>query len=287
MTTELSGGGSGTSGPAAPPVAMTVAGTDSGGSAGLACDLKTFHNCGVHGVFAVTAVTVQNSLGVSGVHPIPPETVAAQIDAVASDIGVGAAKTGMLASAEIIRAVAAAFQRNGIGRGLASPLVIDPVAASMHGDPLLREDALDAIRDLLFPVATLVTPNLDEVRLLTGITVSDRRSAERAARALYEFGPESVLVKGGHLANDPRSTDLLFDGETFTELPAERIDTPHTHGGGDSLGAATTAALAKGEALVDAVRAGKRYVTCAVATAYPLGAGVGPVGHFWRLSDGG
>jgi hydroxymethylpyrimidine/phosphomethylpyrimidine kinase len=264
---------------------MTVAGTDSGGSAGLACDLKTFLTSGVHGVFAVTAVTVQNSLGVSGVHEIPPETVAAQIDAVAGDIGVGAAKTGMLASAGIIEAVAEAFIRNGIGRNAASPLVIDPVAASMHGDPLLRDDALEAIRVRLFPLATLVTPNLDEVRLLTGITVTDRASAVEAAHALYALGPEYVLVKGGHLHGDPLSTDLLFDGATILELPAERIDTPHTHGGGDCLGAATTAALARGASVPDAVRAGKAYVTHAVADSYPLGAGVGPVGHFWRIAE--
>jgi hydroxymethylpyrimidine/phosphomethylpyrimidine kinase len=263
---------------------MTVAGTDSGGSAGLACDLKTFLACGVHGVFAVTAVTVQNSLGVTGFHEIPPETVAAQIDAVAGDIGVGAAKTGMLASTPIIEAVAAAFARNGIGRGLASPLVVDPVAASMHGDPLLAADALDAYRTLLFPMATLITPNLDEVRLLTGIDVRDRAGAEKAAIALHAYGPEWVLVKGGHLHDAPDSTDLLYDGSQFIELTAARYPTEHTHGGGDCLGAAVTASLARGAGLVDAVRAGKAYVTQAVAGSYPLGAGVGPVGHFWRLA---
>lgn len=265
---------------------MTVAGTDSGGSAGLACDLKTFLGCGVHGVFAVTAVTVQNSVGVSGVHEIPPAVVGAQIDTVAADIGVGAAKTGMLASTPIIEAVAAAFARNGIGRGLAAPLVVDPVAASMHGDPLLRDDALDAYRTLLFPAATLVTPNLDEVRLFTGIEVRGRADAEKAAVALHAFGPEWVLVKGGHLHGSPEVTDLLFDGSDFVELTAPRHPSPHTHGGGDCLGAATTAALARGDGLVDAVRAGKEYVTKAVAGSYPLGAGVGPVGHFWwRCAD--
>jgi hydroxymethylpyrimidine/phosphomethylpyrimidine kinase len=263
---------------------MTVAGTDSGGSAGLACDLKTFLGCGVHGVFAVTAVTVQNSLGVTGVHELPPATVAAQIDSVAGDIGVRAAKTGMLASAVIIEAVAAAFARNGIGRGAASPLVVDPVAASMHGDALLREDALDALRRLLFPMATLVTPNLDEVRLLTGLSVSTRADAEEAARALHAFGPQWVLVKGGHLHGDPESTDLLYDGTQFLKLPAKRIDTAHTHGGGDCLGAATTASLARGRPVPEAVADGKSYVTNAVANSYPLGAGVGPVGHFWRLA---
>jgi hydroxymethylpyrimidine/phosphomethylpyrimidine kinase len=269
---------------AAPPTALTVVGTDSGGSAGLACDLKTFLGCGVHGVFAVTAVTVQNSVGVTGVHEIPPQTVAAQVDAVAGDIGVGAAKTGMLASAPIIEAVAEAFVRNGIGRGSAVPLVVDPVSASMHGDPLLRADALDALRHRLFPLATLITPNLDEVRLLTGIDVRDRADAEKAAHALRAYGPGWVLVKGGHLKGSPDSVDLLYDGVEFIELSAPRHATPHTHGGGDCLAAATTAALARGEGVVAAVEAGKRYVTRAVAGSYPLGAGVGPVGHFWRIS---
>jgi len=270
--------------PTTPAVAMTVAGTDSGGSAGLACDLKTFLGCGVHGVLAVTAVTVQNSVGVTGFHEIPPATVAAQISSVAGDIGVNAAKTGMLASTPIIEAVAAAFNQNGIGRGLASPLVVDPVAASMHGDALLKDDALEAYRQLLFPMATLITPNLDEVRLLTGIDVRDRAGAEKAAVALHAFGPEWVLVKGGHLHDAPDSTDLLYDGSEFVELTAPRYPTEHTHGGGDCLGAAVTAALARGAGLVDAVRAGKEYVTQAVAGSYPLGAGVGPVGHFWRLA---
>jgi hydroxymethylpyrimidine/phosphomethylpyrimidine kinase len=268
---------------ATPPVAMTVAGTDSGGSAGLACDLKTFLGCGVHGVFAVTAVTVQNSLGVTGVHEIPPSTVAAQIASVAGDIGVGAAKTGMLASTPIIEAVAAAFISAGIGRGSASPLVVDPVAASMHGDALLRPDALDAYRQLLFPMATLITPNLDEIRLFTGVDVRDRAGAEKAAVALHAYGPDWVLVKGGHLADGP-ATDLLFDGDEFIELTAPRHPSPHTHGGGDCLGAAVTASLARGAELVEAVRAGKAYVTKAVAGSYALGAGVGPVGHFWWRS---
>jgi hydroxymethylpyrimidine/phosphomethylpyrimidine kinase len=261
-----------------PAVAMTVAGTDSGGSAGLACDLKTFLGCGVHGVFAVTAVTVQNSVGVTGVHEMPPSVVAAQIASVAGDMGVDAAKTGMLASTPIIEAVAAAFVQAGISR-----LVVDPVAASMHGDPLLRPDALDAYRELLFPMATLITPNLDEVRLFTGIDVHDRASAEKAAVALHAFGPEWVLVKGGHLAEGP-ALDLLFDGSDFVELTAPRHPSPHTHGGGDCLGAAITASLARGAGLVDAVRAGKEYVTQAVAGSYPLGKGVGPVGHFWWRS---
>ncbi|HEY0636351.1 MAG TPA: bifunctional hydroxymethylpyrimidine kinase/phosphomethylpyrimidine kinase [Pseudonocardiaceae bacterium] len=266
----------------APPVALTIAGSDSGGGAGLQADLRTFTACGVHGCVAVTAVTVQNSIGVTGFVEIPPDTVAAQIHAVVSDIGVGAAKTGMLASAPIIEAVADACSSVHIGRS-ATPFVVDPVAASMHGDQLLHDDALDALRHKLFPLATLVTPNLDEVRLLAGVDVRDRAGQYEAARVLHGLGPAWVLVKGGHLTDDPVCVDLLYDGSEFTELPAPRTDTPHTHGGGDTMASAITSALARGASVPDAVAFGKYYVTEAVRHAYPLGAGVGPVSPFWRI----
>jgi hydroxymethylpyrimidine/phosphomethylpyrimidine kinase len=268
-----------------PPTVLTIAGSDSGGSAGIQADLRTFFACGVHGMTAITAVTVQNSLGVTGVTVIPPEVVAAQIETVADDIGVLAAKTGMLATEEIINAVAKACDRVHIGRYGTIPFVVDPVAASMHGDPLLHEDAMVALRTELFPRATLVTPNLDEVRLLTGIDVRDNAGARDAARALLAFGPQWALVKGGHLHDDPECVDLLYDGETFLELPAARIDTKHTHGGGDTMASAITAALAKGRSVPDAVRFGKEFVTNAVRHAYPLGGGVGPVSAFWRLRE--
>ena len=268
-----------------PPRVLTIAGSDSGGGAGLQADLRTFFACGVHGMTAVTAVTVQNSLGVTGISVIPPEVVAAQIETVADDIGVLAAKTGMLATAEIIDAVAKACDRVHIGRDGTIPFVVDPVAASMHGDPLLRDDALAALRTELFPRATLVTPNLDEVRLLTGITVRDHADARRAAVALHALGPQWALVKGGHLHDDPECVDILYDGETFLELPAARIGTIHTHGGGDTMASAITSALAKGRDLVSAVRFGKEFVTNAVRHSYPLGSGVGPVSAFWRLPD--
>ena len=267
----------------APPVALTIAGSDSGGGAGLEADLRTFTACGVHGCVAVTAVTVQNSVGVSGFVELPADTVAAQIEAVVTDIGVQAAKTGMLASAEIIEAVGEVCGRLGIGRAGAVPFVVDPVSASMHGDPLLREDALDALRTKLFPMATLVTPNTDEVRLLVGVQVTGRASQREAAVALHALGPGAALVKGGHLHREPTCVDVLYDGESFTELPAPRVDTPNTHGGGDTMASAITAALARGASLQDAVAYGKRYVTNAVLHAYPLGAGVGPVSPFWRI----
>ncbi|WP_156757517.1 bifunctional hydroxymethylpyrimidine kinase/phosphomethylpyrimidine kinase [Actinokineospora pegani] len=267
----------------APPTTLTIAGSDSGGSAGLQADLRTFFACGVHGMTAVTAVTVQNSLGVTGVHTIPPEVVAAQIESVANDIGVAAAKTGMLATAEIIEAIAGACDRVGIGRAGKTPFVVDPVAASMHGDPLLHDTALDHYRAELFPRATLITPNLDEIRLLTGFEVSTRAQQRDAAKMLFEYGPEWVLVKGGHLWDDPECLDLLYDGSEFTEFIGPRFDTKHTHGSGDTLASSITASLAKGADMVSAVRAGKHFIVESVRAAYPLGAGVGPVTPLWRL----
>ena len=260
-----------------PPTALTIAGSDSGGGAGAQADLKTFHASGVHGMSALTSVTVQNSLGVTGRYDVPPHAVAEQIESVATDIGVGAAKTGMLASAPIMAAIAAAVQRLRI-----TPLVVDPVAASQHGDPLLDDDAFASLRDVIIPLATLVTPNLNEVRLLTGLEVNDVAGMHEAARAMHAFGPAWVLIKGGHLpAGD--AVDVLYDGETFTELAAPRLDSRHTHGSGDTLAAAITASLARGLDVPDAVRVGKRFVSGAVADAYPLGTGRGPVGHFWRV----
>lgn len=268
-----------------PPRALTIAGSDSGGAAGLEADLRAMTACGVHGCVAVTAVTVQNSLGVSGVHLVPPETVAAQVRAVVGDIGVGAAKTGMLATAGIITAVAEVVDEVGIGRDHAVPFVVDPVSASMRGDPLLTDDAMDAVRTRLFPRATLATPNLDEVRLLAGIAVVDDASAREAAVALHAMGAAHVLVKGGHLRGSPQVTDLLYDGVDFREFTGPRIDTPHVHGAGDALASATCAGLARGLAVPDAVAYAERYVRAAVEHAYPLGAGTGPVSSLWTVRD--
>jgi hydroxymethylpyrimidine/phosphomethylpyrimidine kinase len=270
-----------------PPRVMTIAGTDSGGGAGVAADLRTFAACGVHGCVAVTAVTVQNSVGVTGVHMIPPETVAAQIETVACDIGLNAAKTGMLGTTEIIEAVAGACDRMGIGRS-GVPLVVDPVAASMHGDPLLADSALDVYRSLLFPRAFALTPNLDEVRLFVGIDVRDRAGQYEAAKVLHALGPRHVLVKGGHLAGDDPAdericVDLHYDGHTFTELPGPRFATGNTHGGGDSMASALASALARGLPVTEAVALAKRFVVEAVRHSYPLGAGHGPVSPLWAV----
>jgi hydroxymethylpyrimidine/phosphomethylpyrimidine kinase len=267
-----------------PPRVMTIAGTDSGGGAGVAADLRAMTACGVHGCIAVTAVTVQNSLGVTGVHTLPPETVAAQIETVATDIGLDAVKTGMLATSAIIRAIAQACDRVGIGVDGPTPFVVDPVAASMNGDQLLADDALDAFRSLLFPRATVLTPNLDEVRLLVGVDVHDRSGQYEAAKLLHALGPRFVLVKGGHLREDVDfCVDLLYDGHTFTELRGPRFVTTNTHGSGDSMASAIAVGLARGMDVPDAVAFGKRYVVEAVRHSYPLGAGHGPVSPLWAI----
>ena len=261
---------------------LTIAGSDSGGGAGIQADLRTCALLGVHALVAVTAVTVQNSMGVKGFHEIPLDVISGQIEAVASDIGVQAAKTGMLASSAIIETVAQTWQ----GQGLAGsvPLVVDPVCASMHGDPLLHPSAVDSLKRQLFPLATLITPNLDEVRLLVDVEVVDPGSQRDAARALHALGPQSVLVKGGHLRSSPQSPDLLFDGTEFHEFDAPRVSTGNDHGAGDTLAAATACALAHGYAVPDAVAFGKRWVTECIRAAYPLGHGHGPVSALFRLA---
>ena len=261
---------------------MTIAGSDSGGGAGIQADMRTFAMLGVHGCVAVTAVTVQNSMGVKGFHEIPLDIIAGQISAVTQDIGIQAAKTGMLASSDIIGTIAETWQNEGPG----VPLVVDPVCASMHGDPLLHPSALDSLRTQLFPLATLVTPNLDEVRLLVDVEVVDDATQREAARKLHALGPAWALVKGGHLRSSKDSPDLLYDGSDFFEFDAPRVDTGHDHGAGDTLAAATACALAHGHSVPDAVAFAKTWVTECIRNAYPLGHGHGPVNPLFRLSDG-
>ena len=259
---------------------LAIAGSDSGGGAGVQADIRTCSLLGLHTLCAVTAVTVQNSLGVHGFHTVPGEVITAQIEAVCRDIGLQAAKTGMLASTEIIVAVADAWRDH----GPEAPLVVDPVCASMHGDPLLHPSALDALRNDLFPLATLVTPNLHEVRLLVDIEVTDSKSQAEAARALRGLGPKWALVKGGHLRDSSRSTDLLYDGNDFHEFKSWRVDTIHDHGAGDTLAAATACALAHGYSVPDAIAFAKVWVTECLRASYPLGHGHGPVSPLFRLS---
>ena len=271
--------------PLAPPGAtplrvLSIAGSDSGGGAGIQADMRTMALLGVHACVAVSAVTVQNTLGVKGFHEVPADVVAAQMEAVVTDIGIQAAKTGMLASSAIIAAVAATWR----GLGLTVPLVVDPVCASMHGDALLEESALDSLRGQLFPLATLVTPNLDEVRLLVDIDVVDAASQRAAAKALHALGPRWALVKGGHLRSSDRSCDLLYDGADYCEFDAERLPGGNDHGGGDTMATAIACALAHGFTVPDAVGFGKRWVTECLRASYPLGHGHGPVSPLFRLS---
>ena len=262
---------------------LTIAGSDSGGGAGIQADMRTFALLGVHSLVAVTAVTVQNSLGVKGFHEIPTDIIAGQIETVVGDIGVQAAKTGMLASSQIIETVASTWRDLGLAG--TTPFVVDPVCASMHGDPLLHPSALDTLRTELFPLASLVTPNLDEVRLLVGIDVVDEQTQRDAAKALHALGPQWALVKGGHLRGSTHSPDLLYDGADFHEFDGPRIDTGHDHGAGDTLGAATACALAHGYSMPEAVAFGKAWVTKCLRAAYPLGSGHGPVSALFRLQQ--
>ncbi|MDP8937460.1 MAG: bifunctional hydroxymethylpyrimidine kinase/phosphomethylpyrimidine kinase [Actinomycetota bacterium] len=259
------------------PVALTIAGSDSGGGAGIVADLKTFEAHGVWGTAALVAVTAQNTLGVQAFDAVTPELVRAQITSVVGDLGVDAAKTGMLASAEIVESVAATVKEFGVG-----PLVVDPVFVSKHGDTLLADDAVGALRHRLLPLATVVTPNLPEAAALAGFEVADRRAMERAARALSELGPEVVLVKGGHLGDGGSSPDcLLVAGEDPVWLDGARIPGRHTHGTGCVLSAAICAELARGMEPADACVAAKRFVEKAIAAGVAVGSGVGPVDPGW------
>ncbi|MEO8476306.1 MAG: bifunctional hydroxymethylpyrimidine kinase/phosphomethylpyrimidine kinase [Actinomycetota bacterium] len=258
------------------PRALTIAGSDSGGGAGIQADLKTFSALGVYGMTAITAVTVQNTLGVEGYEVLSPRLVGDQIRAVATDIGVDAAKTGMLADVATVEAVADALVETGIGN-----LVVDPVFVSKHGHALLAPEAVVALRERILPLATLVTPNLPEAAGLAGFAVETQADMRRAAAAILAMGPAAVLVKGGHLEGE--AADLLVDRSGEVWLSSPRIETPHTHGTGCTLSAAIAGHLARGDSLADAVAAGKAFVTEAVRHALELGGGIGPVDQLWSI----
>ncbi|MER7502950.1 bifunctional hydroxymethylpyrimidine kinase/phosphomethylpyrimidine kinase [Nonomuraea pusilla] len=257
-----------------PPRVLTVAGSDSGGGAGIQADLKTMMALGVHGMSVIAAVTAQNSLGVQGYWELPPEAVRAQLDAVLGDIGAQAVKTGMLASSALVEVVADALGAYG------APLVVDPVGVSKHGDSLLAPEAVDTIRTRLLPIATVVTPNLWEVEQLTSVKVEDEGDLRRAADAVLALGPTWALVKGGHLPGRP--VDLLTDGVSEYRFDAERLDNRHTHGTGCTLASAIASWIARGEDVPGAVGRAKEYVTGAIAAGFPLGSGIGPVDHAWQ-----
>jgi hydroxymethylpyrimidine/phosphomethylpyrimidine kinase len=255
---------------------LTIAGSDSGGGAGIQADLKTFGALGVYGMSVVTALTAQNTLGVRAIHEVPPEFVSAQIDAVLSDIGADVVKTGMLASAGIIAAVADSLIPYGIPY-----LVVDPVMVAKGGDRLLREDACAALVERLLPIATVVTPNLPEAQVLAGCDVTNSREMREAARRIHDKGPGWVLVKGGHLAG-PDSLDLLFDGQNFFDFSEARLATSNTHGTGCTLASAIAAGLAQGFPVPEAVARAKVYLTqvLTASRSLRLGHGHGPMHHF-------
>ena len=259
------------------PTAMTIAGSDSGGGAGIQADLKTFAALGVYGTSALTAITAQNTLGVTAIHEVPTDVIAAQIQATLSDIGADAVKTGMLSSPAIIQTVAQEIQRHGVSR-----LVVDPVMVAKGGDRLLREDAVEALRTRLLPLATVVTPNTPEAEVLTGLTVRTPDDAREAARSIVAMGATSVVVKGGHLSGSD-AVDIFYDGKQFREFSAPRIDTRNTHGTGCTFASAIAAGLAKGLALEEAVAQAKNYVTQAIRDNLEIGTGHGPLNHFFML----
>ena len=264
--------------PGSRPVALTIAGSDSGGGAGIQADLKTFQALGVYGASAITAVTAQNTRGVFGIQEMSPDLVGQQIDAVLHDIGADAIKTGMLASAGIASRVAervrAARVRN---------VVVDPVMVAKSGDRLLNQDAVRAIVTEVLPLALVVTPNIPEAEVLVGYAIDTEDDVRRAARDIVALGPSAVVMKGGHRTG-PEATDLLFDGREFYAFSAQRFDTPNTHGTGCTFSAAITAGLAEGRALIEAVGRAKHFLTEAIRCAPQIGHGHGPVAHDWLLT---
>jgi hydroxymethylpyrimidine/phosphomethylpyrimidine kinase len=264
--------------------ALTIAGSDSGGGAGIQADLKTFSALGVFGTSAITAITAQNTLGVTAVFEVPPEIVAAQIDAVLTDIGADAVKTGMLSNSEIIRVVAAKVREYGI-----STLVVDPVMVATSGDMLLEPDAVDALRFELLPLADVITPNLAEAaRVLGTAAATNVAEMETQARALLALGPKAVLLKGGH-GDGAEAIDVLVRRNAApVHLALPRIATPNTHGTGCTMSAAIAAHLARGESLADAVQGAKHFVHAALVAgaALKIGGGSGPVDHLFSIRDG-
>jgi len=252
-------------------IALTIAGSDPSGGAGLQADLKTFHQFGVYGEAVATLVTVQNTTRVSRVAVLDAELVSQQLEAVLEDMPPSAGKTGALGSAAIVHSVAEAARR------FAFPLVVDPVLLSTTGTPLLPLEALQPLAQELLPAAALVTPNVPEAEALTGVAIRGPDHARQAARRLHEMGARAVLLTGGHMAGEP--VDLLFDGSTFLDFSAVRIATPHTHGTGCAYSAAITACLALGMALPEAVARAKRWITEAIRTSPGLGHGAGPINH--------
>jgi len=261
------------------PVALTIAGSDSGGGAGIQADIKAMEANGVYATSVLTAVTAQNTKAVTMSYDLPVRIIDAQIDAVAGDFDLSATKTGMLSSATIIEAVAAQVEAHGL-----FPFIVDPVMISKSGFKLLKDTAIDALREILLPLATVVTPNIHEAAYLTGEEIRSVDDARAAAEAIYAMGPGAVLVKGGHLNESAEALDLLYDGNGFRSYSAARVQTDNTHGTGCTYGSAIAAHLAHGKDLPEAIEAAKSYVTSAIQNALDLGNGHGPTNHFFHLN---
>ena len=262
------------------PRALTIAGSDSGGGAGIQADLKTFAAFGVYGMSVLTAVTAQNTVGVFGVEELSTGLIAAQLDAVLTDIGADAAKTGMLSSAPIVTLVAQKAREHQI-----TNLVVDPVMVAKSGDTLLSDDAQAAVRELLLPLALVGTPNAPEAEALTGVRVESFDAMREAAVRLHEMGVRWAVVKGGHIATEGESVDLVYDGREFTELRAPRFPTKNTHGTGCTFSAAIAAGLARGLPPLEAIRRAKSYVSRAIETSLAIGQGHGPTNHLVDVSS--
>jgi len=256
------------------PKALTIAGSDSGGGAGIQADLKTFQELGVFGMSAITAITAQNTLGVQGVYPIPVEAIVQQIDSIESDLRPDAIKTGMLFSAEIIGAISERVIRYQMNN-----LVIDPVMIAKGGAPLLQEEAVTAMKEQLIPLAKVITPNIPEAEVLTDRKIHTLEERREAAKRLHDLGAEFVVMKGGHDQSD-RLIDLLYDGEHFYEWESRRLQTKHTHGTGCTFAAAITASLAKGSSIVEAVETAKIFIHAAIEDELGIGEGYGPTNHW-------
>jgi hydroxymethylpyrimidine/phosphomethylpyrimidine kinase len=256
---------------------LTIAGSDSGGGAGIQADIKAMSANGVFAMSVITAVTAQNTEEVTDVFELPASIVAAQIDAVFDDFDVAAVKTGMLASTTIVETVAKMLKPQNV-----TNLVVDPVMISKSGHQLLKPEAIDAMKSQLFPLAVLVTPNIHEAQQLSGIEIKTLADARRAAKVIHGFGCKHVLIKGGHLPVD-RATDLLYDGRFFNVFKGEFIETPHTHGTGCTFASAIAAHLAQGKSMHDAVQTAKSYLTEAIRHSLAIGHGAGPTNHFYFL----
>jgi hydroxymethylpyrimidine/phosphomethylpyrimidine kinase len=255
--------------------ALTIAGSDSGGGAGIQADLKTFQELKVFGMSALTAVTAQNTLGVQGVYPLSVEAVKQQIESIGTDLGTDAVKTGMLFSSEIIQAVAEKIKQFGWKN-----IVVDPVMIAKGGAPLLQDEAVSALKNDLLPLATVITPNIPEAEVLTEMTIRTLEDRQKAAKRLHELGVKYVVIKGGHDEGESEAVDLLYDGEEFSYFKSRRVETKHTHGTGCTFAAAITAELAKGSNVKEAVQTAKDFIQAAIENELGIGNGHGPTNHW-------